>query len=117
MTVESDLAALLQALCPRVSPDFAPAGTARPFITYQAIAGQALRFADNTAADKRHTLMQINVWAASRAAALLLVRQVEDAMCSATAFTARPAAEPSSDSDSDLSLYGCLQDFDIWSAR
>lgn len=117
MTMESDLTTLLKAQAAHVFPDFAPAGTAAPWITYQGIGGRALRWLDNTPADKRHTLMQINVWAATRAAALALMRQVEDALCASPAFVVRPTGEPTSTAEEDIPLYGCQQDFDIWSAR
>ena len=119
MSMEADLTALLKGLCPRVFPDFAPAGTLPPYITYQGLGGRPQRYADNTAANKRHTHMQISVWAATRAESLTLVHQVEDALCAAAAFTASQANEPfnSVDADREPALYGCVQDFDIWAAR
>ena len=121
MTMEADLVATLKTLCPRVFPDFAPSSTSTPYVTFQAIGGRPLRWLDGTAADKRHTLMQINVWAASRLQALSIARQVEAAICNlaATSFVAQPASEPISTSEPDVKppLYGCMQDFDIWSAR
>lgn len=119
MSMESDLTALLKTLTPRVFPDFAPAGTVAPYITYQHIGGRPLRWLDGSAADKRHTLLQINVWTATRAASLLLIRQVEEAMCASAAFTARPAAEPTSEAEEGAMppLYGSMQDFDIYSLR
>ena len=119
MSMESDLTALLKTLCPRVVPDFAPAGTVAPWITYQAIGGQPLRFTEGSAASLRHTLLQVNVWAPTRAAALLLIRQMEDALCSVSTITARPASEATSTADEDMTppLYGCTQDFDVWAAR
>ena len=119
MTMESDLTTLLKGLCPRVFPDFAPSGTAAPWITYQHIGGQPLRYADNTAADKRHTHLQVNVWHASRLDALQLMRQVEDALCATAVFVARPVSEPTSQAEEDMlpSMYGFLQDFEIWSQR
>lgn len=117
--MEASLTALLKTLVPSVFTDFAPAGTAAPWVTYQGIGGQALRYQDNSAAGIRHTMVQINVWAGSRAAALLLIRQVEEALCAASAFTARPASEPISTAENDMTppLYGCMQDFDIWAPR
>jgi len=119
MTMEADLAATLKTLCPRVFPDFAPSETPRPYVTFQAIGGRPLRWLDGTAADKRHTLMQINVWAGSRLDALALIRQVEAAICSLDTmpFMARPDSEPISEAEEDLQLYGCMQDFSIISTR
>jgi len=121
MTMEADLTALLKALCPRVFPDFAPAGTPAPYITYQGIGGRPLRWLDGTAADKRQTLMQVNVWTASRLEALALIRQVEAAICDVgtAPFMGQPESEPISNAEEDLTppLYGCLQDFRIISTR
>lgn len=117
--MESDLTALLKTACANTFPDMAPAGTVVPWVTYQAIGGQPLRWLDNTPADKRHTLLQINVWTSSRSATLALVRQIEELLCAATVFTAMPASEPISTAESDLvpPLYGSMQDFDIWAPR
>ena len=117
--METDLTALLKTLCPRVYPDVAPAGTAAPWITYQGIGGRPLRFIDNSPASIRHTMVQINVWTGSRGASLVLVRQIEEALCAASAFTASPAGEPIGTAEIDMvpPLYGCMQDFDIWAPR
>lgn len=115
--MESDLRALLVALCQRVYPDFAPLDAPRPYVTFQGIAGDALRYVDNTAADKRSTLVQIDAWADTRAASLVLIRQIEDAMCAASVFTASVDGEPRSLSEPESKLYGCQQDFTILSAR
>lgn len=117
MSIEADLLAVLVGLCPRVFPDFAPLSTAKPFVTYQAIGGRALRWLDQSPADKRQTLMQINVWAGGRTEANTLARQIEEALCAAAAFTAWPNAEPISTSETDLKLYGTVQDFSIYSTR
>ena len=121
MTMESDLTARLKTVSANVFPDFVPAGTAAPWITYQHIGGQPMQYVDGTAADKRHTLLQINVWAGSRLQALSLARQVETAVCnlSLTPFVAQPASEPITAFEPDVkpTLYGCMQDFDIWSSR
>jgi hypothetical protein len=117
MTMESDLYALLKASCPRVFPDVAPSGTAKPYVTYQALGGKTLRYLDNSAADKRNTLMQVNVWSTTRAEANSLVRQIEDALCATPVFTARPEGEPLSTHEPDTGLYGSIQRFSIYSAR
>lgn len=117
MSMESDLHGTLAALCPRVYPDLAPEGTARPYITWQGLGGASARFLNNEAADKRNTYMQINVWATTRLAALALIRQVEDALCASALFTARPSGEPLSTYEEDTKLYGCIQRFSIWASR
>ena len=121
MTIEASLTTALQALCPRVAPDVAEQGTALPYVTYQGIGGRSLRWLDKTASDRRQTHFQINVWATSRAAALTLIRSIEDALCASTAFTAMPLGEPrnvTEDATPDqVRLYGCIHDFDIYSLR
>lgn len=117
MSMESDLTALLKAICPRVSPDVAPAGTATPYITYQGIGGQSMQYMDKTLPSKRNTLIQINVWGKTRAEALPLIRQAEQAICTSTLFQASPVGEPLWTYDEEADLRGCLQTFSIWSDR
>lgn len=115
--MESDLVALLKTLCPRVFPDVAPYDTPTPYITYQHIGGEPMRYLANDAANLRHTMLQINTWAATRAEALNLSRAIEEALCASTAFTARPDSEPIGDVDGDTDRRGCLQDYSIWAPR
>lgn len=121
MTIEASLTTALRVLCPRVAPDVAELGTALPYVTYQGIGGRPLRWLDKTPADKRHTHMQINVWAASRAESLSLIRSIEDALCASTVFSAMPITEPRNVTEEatpdQVRLYGCIQDFDIYSLR
>ena len=117
MSMESDLSALLKTLCPRVFPDIAPTGAATPYITWQGIGGESLRFMDGSAADKRNTYMQISVWSKTRLEALSLIRSIEDAMCTSSAMAAAPSGEPISTYEPDTQLYGCIQRFSIWAAR
>lgn len=117
MSMESDLQALLTTLCGNVYPDVAPEGAARPSVTWQGIGGETLRFVGNEAADKRHTLLQINAWSETRQEALALIRQVEDALCSAVVFTASPQGEPINTHEPDTRLYGSIQRFNVWSTR
>lgn len=120
MTVEADIVTALRTVCPRVSPDVAPFGTQRPYITWQFIGGRPLRWLNGTPSDKRHTLLQVNVWSSTRAEALALVRQVETTLCdTAQPFMAQPEGEPVSDVADDIepALYGCIQDFRVISSR
>lgn len=117
MSLEADIVTVLKTCCPRVRPDFAPFNTARPYVIYQAVGGQAWRHADNTPAGLRHTMLQVSVWADSRQAASDLIRQIEEAFCSASLFTARPSAEAVSEAEEDLNLYSSRQDFDLYSPR
>lgn len=115
--MEANLVTALKTLCPRVFPDVAPYETQLPYVTFQHIGGTPWRYLDNAAADKRHTMVQINTWAATRAEALSLCRQIEEALCSSSAFTAQPDSEPIGDLDDDGDHRGCIQDFSIWAAR
>ena len=117
MTIEADLVAVLQTICPRVFPDVAPQGAVAPYVTYQHLGGVPQRFVDGQAASLRHSMVQVNTWATTRAEALTLSRAIEDALCAATAFIARPDSEPLGDVDGDTDRRGCLQDFSIWSNR
>lgn len=116
MSIESDLVALLQAINPRVYPDVAPFNTERPFITYQQIGGESIRYGDNTA-DSRYPLMQINVWSRSRMEASTLIQQIEDALCAAPAFQATPQGDAMSRYEPDTQLYGSIQRFDVFGPR
>lgn len=118
MTVESSLFSLLSPLAGgRVFPDVAPLSTPRPYITYQQIGGRVLAPLSGTVPDKQHGLFQVNVWADSRAAAAALALQVESAFRQATVFQAKPDSAPIAQHEPDLSLYGTIQDFSIWSLR
>lgn len=117
MSMEADLVALLQPVCPRIYPDVAPAGVAKPYMTWQALGGEVLSFLDNTVGDKRNTLLQVNAWALTRKEATTLIRQAEDAIRTSAAFVARPQGEAVSLHEPDTGLYGSIQRFSIWAAR
>ena len=115
--MEADLQALLLTKCPRVFPDVAPSGTAKPFCTWQALGGESLGYLDNTAADKRSTLMQINAWATTRLQALQIIRDIETALRENATWIATPQGEAASTYEDDTQLYGCIQRFEIFSLR
>lgn len=118
MSLETDLVAILQAQCPRTFLVAAPFGTTTPYVTWQHIGGQSLRFLDNTAGDKRNAYIQINVWATSSMQAMTLARAIEDALCAATAaLLATPQGEPVDAFDDGDELRGTVQSFSIWGAR
>lgn len=117
MSMESDLHTLLLTACPRVFPDVAPSGTAKPWVTWQALGGESLGYLDNTAASHRNTLMQCSVWATTRMQSLQISRDIENAMRASTAFIATSSGEPVSQYEPDTQLYGCIQRFEIYSAR
>ncbi|MGV3679769.1 MAG: tail completion protein gp17 [Acidovorax sp.] len=117
MSTESDLVELLQTVCPRVYPDVAPAGATNPYIVWQGLGGNTLRFLDNTPASLRHGYLQIGVYSTTRAQSLALIRQAEDALCASGLFTAGPMGEPISTYEDDTKLFGSIQRFSIWGAR
>lgn len=117
MSFESQLFGVLQAACPRVFPDVAPLGTLTPYVTWQQLGGESLRFLDNTAADRRNVLLQINSWSKTRAEATALIRQIEDALCASALFIAKPEGEALSTYEADTALYGCIQRFSIYASR
>ena len=117
MSMESDLVTLLKTVCARVYPDLAQTGTAVPYVTWQGIGGESIRFLDNTDGGKRETLMQISVWSSSRLEALTVIRQIEDLLCASALFQTRPEGGPVSTYEPDPQLYGCIQRFSILAAK
>lgn len=117
MSMEPALISVLSGICPRVFPDVAPEATARPFVTWQGIGGESIYALNNTPIDKRHTLMQINVWAATRQQATTMARDIEAALAAHAGFVATPEGEPLSTHERDTNLYGAIQRFSIWANR
>jgi len=117
MSLETDLIAVLKVRCPRVFLGTAPHDTATPYITWQHIGGESMRFLDKTAPSTRNAYVQINAWAATPKAAIDLLRQIEDDLCAATALTASPQGEPVGAYDDGDVLKGALQSYSIWGAR
>lgn len=115
--MEASLNALLREKCPRVFADVAEEKTPAPYVVWQGLGGESLGFLDNTAGDKRNTLMQVSVWAASRIQATTMCREIEDAMRASSAFIASPQGEPYSTHEPDTKLHGSVQRFLIWSQR
>jgi len=115
--MEAALQTLLLTACPRVFPDVAPNGTAKPWVTWQALGGESLGYLDNTAADKRHTLMQVSAYATTRMQSLQIIRDIETLMRASAAFIASPQGEAISTYESDTLLYGSIQRFEIFATR
>lgn len=117
MSLESQLFTVLSAVCPRTFPDFAPPSTQRPYVTYQQISGEAVNFLGREVPNKRNAVVQVNVWASTRAEAVTLAQNIEDAIRMATVFQGEPVAAPTADYDADVPVYGSSQDFSIWADR
>lgn len=119
MSVETDLVAVLQTQCARVYPVSAPVNTPRPFVTYEHLGGDPLRYLDGTAAAQRWPLLQVGVWASGAAEALALSQAIEGALCAAAAFSCDPvgAVRTASFDDVEPVLYRALQDYQILGVR
>lgn len=118
MTVEADLFVALGALVSgRVYPDVAPGGTARPYVTYQQIGGEAPAFLESAMPSKKNGRFQINVWADTRLAVAALSVQVETALVQSTTLRAQAIGAPAWTYEVDTKLFGANQDFSIWSDR
>ncbi len=96
----------------RCFPDVAPANTARPYITYQAVGGQSQSYLNNSVA-LQNARMQVNVWADSRAVARAVMTRVIGALCQPS-IRATAIGAPVSTYESDTKLYGSRADFSIW---
>lgn len=117
MALETDLMAALLAECPRVHVSTAPYGTAMPYVTWQHIGGDSLRYVDNTPMDKRKPLIQINTWASSPQAAFALIQKIEERLCASDLFTAEPQGDPVGAYDDADIASGYLQTYSILGTR
>lgn len=119
MSLESDLVAVLQAQCPRVFPGTAPLNTARPFVTWEHIGGDPLRYMDGTAAVQRWAQLQVNTWCNTKAEAVALALAIESALCTAGAFTADPVGAFTGRHEDQVEppLYGTQQEFAVLGTR
>ena len=117
LTLEDQLTAVLQALCPRVYPDIAPTGTASPYVVWHMYGGQAVAYVEGPQAARRNAHVQINCWAASRGAANTLSLQIAQALHAHPTLQAQALAALQAAYDEDTGLYGALQDFSLWADR
>lgn len=101
----------------RAFPDMAPLTTAKPYVTYSQIGGEAFSHMANTVPDKQNGRFQFNVWGDSRAQCSALMLQIEAALVTSSLFQARPVGAPLSSYDYDMALYGSQLDMSIWSTR
>lgn len=115
MSIEAQVVAALAGLAgDRVFPDFAPEGTARPYIVYQAVGGDAINFVDGAPPGKRNARMQIAVWSDSRLEASSIGNQVEDAMRAAGQLQVKVLGAAVSTFDEDTGYRGSRQEFSCW---
>ncbi|MCE3605822.1 DUF3168 domain-containing protein [Massilia sp. P8910] len=107
-------AALLGLGAGEVFPDFAPEGTAPPYLTFQAVGGAPINFLDGGVPDKERVRVQVNVWAATRLEASSIGKQAENALrvvagLQTTVLTGRIATF-----DEPTRLRGTMQDFEFF---
>lgn len=115
MSVDVQIFAALSPLAGgRVFPDVAPEGTARPYLTYQQVGGDALNFMEGTMPGKRNARIQINAWADTRLAASELSEQAEDALRLVLGLQAEVLGARVSIFEEDIKLRGARQDFSVW---
>lgn len=113
MTIEETLAAAIGPLCGgRFLPDTAPAGTPRPFVTYQQVGGKPLNYLRGAPAEA-NARMQINVWAATRPEANTLMRQIRTALQSPP-INAVGLGELIATYEPITKSYGAQMDFSVW---
>lgn len=113
MTVEKLVADALAALANgNVFPDVAPAGTSKPWITYQSVGGQDFTDLSGETSGTRNGRVQISVWAATRLGAANLMEQVYQALVPLPTC-AVPIGGPVSTFEEATQLYGSSLDFSI----
>lgn len=113
MSVETTLLAAIGALCPRVFPDFAPAGTVTPYVVYHQIGGETIDPINGTSPGFFNSRIQVNVWHLTRPGANTLMRSIEDAL-RPHPINGRPIGALMSRADPSESIRGAQQDFSIW---
>jgi hypothetical protein len=113
MTIEQDLVAVIGPLCDgRFFPDTAPAGTPKPYVTYQQVGGRPLNFVAGSP-DKANARIQFNAWAGTRAEANTLMRAVKAAI-QEPPIKALSLGELTAAYDEITTHRGAQQDFSIW---
>lgn len=117
ITLETQLASALQALCPRTFPDVAPEGTATPYVVWHILGGHTVQYVEGELATRRNALVQINVWHESRAVANQLSLDIEAALVAHADLRAEPQGSLQSAYDEDVELRGSMQDFSVWADR
>lgn len=118
MSAEAAIVPLLTGLVSgRIYPDVAPSGAGLPRIVYQQVGGQAINYTEGTIPDKENARMQVVCWAATRAAAIALMKQAEAAIRTAPVIQVEPLGARVSGYEQDANLYSSQQDFSIWTTR
>jgi hypothetical protein len=110
--MEETLIAQLRTICPRVFSPTAPFGTQRPYVTWQHFGGRPLRSSEGRRLASA-SLVDVSVWADTKADAMRLIRRIEDALCSSD-LNATPAGEAEDADQPDGETFGAVQSFEVW---
>ena len=116
MSIESILFNALKGLVAnRVYPDVGPSGVVAPYLTWQQVGGQSINFLDTaTLPSKANGRYQVNTWAATRAEAVALAKQVENAVRATTSLQPTVLSQPVATTDEETGRKGYRQDFSLW---
>lgn len=118
MSAEAALVPLLTGLVAgRIYPDVAPSGAGLPRIVYQQVGGQSINYTEGTLPVTENARIQVVCWAATRAAAVALMKQAEAAIRTAPVIQVETLGARVSGFEQDTNLYSSTQDFSIWTAR
>ncbi len=117
MSLEQDLVAVAQTQCPRVYPSTAPVNTPRPFVTWDHIGGDSLRYMEGTAPTTRLAQLQVTVWADTKNEGTALQLALEDAFCNAAGFTCSPLGGLQGGYEHDAQLWRTYQDYEVLGQR
>lgn len=117
MTMETELRTLLLTVCDRVFNGPAPVLTPRPYVTFQKFGGDVVNYVDDSVPSIQNGDFQINVWSETSSEAAAVIKEIEAALITATAFSARPISASATDYDHDMLRYSERQDFTIWGNR
>ena len=115
MSMETAVHETLQGLAVgEVFPDFAPVGTAPPYLTFQAVGGDPINMIDATVPDKERTRVQVNVWAATRLEASGIGKQAENALRVVAGLQTIVLTGRIATFDEATDLRGTMQDFEFF---
>lgn len=96
----------------RCYPDVGPDSVTTPYITFQQVGGQSPN-ALTGVTDIQNSRMQVNVWAATRIAAVDLMQSVIAALTT-DSIRGVTIGAPVSTYEPDTKLFGSRQDVSIW---
>lgn len=112
MILDEVYATLRTLVADRVYPAPAPAGTVAPYITYQTVSAEPVERLADAPLGMRHSI-QVDCWAKTMRAAVLLGDQVVSTVYAAPAVSARLGGADNGH-EPDTGLYRASLDFDWW---